>query len=476
MRPSTALLASLPLALLVPSVARAAPPLAHHVCPNGLEVVVAESHAVPLVTVEVAVHEGAMTEDVQYNGVSHLYEHMFSKGNAAQPDQLAYLARLRALGMDFNGTTSNERVNYYFTTTSDHLPDALTFMRDAIATPLFDKKELERERVVVTGEIDRNESEPSYHLWHTLEPEVFWKYPTRKDALGKRSSVLAATTDMMRTIQKRYYVPNNAILVVSGDAKADDVFAQADRVFASWARGDDPFKRFPLPEHPPLRTSKVVLIAQPVQNLTATLEWQGPSTLSPSERDTYALDVLGRLAGDPGSRFQRALVDSGACVSAGLGYFTQRHTGEIGLELEATPDKVDACVGAAATELPKLRASDSFSDEEMKNAVHRLEVGRAERRETTGEWAHAITGAWAISSLEYDAGYEAHIEAVTRDDLAGALDRWVLGKPFVLGAMAAKKDIDAGLTRERIERLVGISRAPAAPAAKAPKGATGGAR
>ena len=87
----------------------------------------------------------------------------------------------------------------------------MTFMRDAIATPLFDAKELERERVVVTGEIDRNESEPSYHLWHTVEQHVFWKYPTRKDALGKRASVLGATVDMMRTIQKRYYVPNNSI-------------------------------------------------------------------------------------------------------------------------------------------------------------------------------------------------------------------------------------------------------------------------
>src|SRR5271165_6363233 len=148
--------------------AQAAPiPLVHHVCPDGLEIVVSEMHATPLVTVEIGVHEGAMTEDDKFNGVSHLYEHMFFKGNAAQPDQLAYLARMRALGMEFNGTTSNERVNYFFTTTSDHLAIAMVFMRDAIGTSLFDKKELERERVVVTGEIDRNESQPSYHLWHT---------------------------------------------------------------------------------------------------------------------------------------------------------------------------------------------------------------------------------------------------------------------------------------------------------------------
>ena len=93
-------------ALALPATALAAPiPLVHHVCPDGLEVVVSEMHATPLVTVEVGVHEGAMTEDDKFNGVSHLYEHMFFKGNAAQPDQMAYLARMRALGMEFNGTT-----------------------------------------------------------------------------------------------------------------------------------------------------------------------------------------------------------------------------------------------------------------------------------------------------------------------------------------------------------------------------------
>src|SRR5580704_15278462 len=94
----------------VASAKAAAPPPAHHVCPDGLEVVVSEMHATPLVTVEIAVRAGAMVEDERWSGVSHLYEHMFFKGNAAQPDQMAYLARLRALGMEFDGTTPDERV------------------------------------------------------------------------------------------------------------------------------------------------------------------------------------------------------------------------------------------------------------------------------------------------------------------------------------------------------------------------------
>jgi zinc protease len=467
MRSYLLLLAAAAAGVALPATASAAPlSLARHTCPDGLEIIVSEMHATPLVTVEIGVHEGAMTEDDKFNGVSHLYEHMFFKGNAAQPDQMAYLARMRALGMEFNGTTDTERVNYFFTTTSDHFADQMAFMRDAIATPLFDPKELERERVVVTGEIDRNESEPSYHLWHTIEEHVFWKYPTRKDALGKRASVLAATVDMMRTIQKRYYVPNNSVLVVTGDVKADDVFAMADKLYAGWGKAPDPFKQFPLPEHPPLRGSEVLLQAQPVENLSASMVWIGPSSIGPTVGDTYAADLLSALVGDPGSRFQKDLVDSGACVGVGLGYSTQRHTGSIELDLEATPDKVDACVGAVVAELPKMTQPDYFADEEIKNAVHRIEVGRALSRETTSGRAHAITSAWAYTTLDYDAGYEDQVRAVTRDGIAKMLGKWVLGKPFVLGAMASQKMLDSGLTEEHLGKLVGVAVKPKPAAAK----------
>ncbi len=163
----------------------AAPPYAKHVCPNGLEVIVVERHATPLMTVEIAVHNGAMAEPPDYNGLSHLYEHMFFKGNKVLPDQLAYTARLRDLGMLWNGTTDDDRVNYFFTTTSDHFADAMAFMRDSVTSPLFDKGELDRERVVVTGEMDRDEAEPRPPpLARGRGEGVLERYPSWQNALG----------------------------------------------------------------------------------------------------------------------------------------------------------------------------------------------------------------------------------------------------------------------------------------------------
>jgi zinc protease len=82
---------------------------------NGLDVIVVNNPAVPLVTIELDVKNGSYTEPPEYDGLSHLYEHMFFKANSKIPNQERYMERLRELGATFNGTTSEERVNYFIT-------------------------------------------------------------------------------------------------------------------------------------------------------------------------------------------------------------------------------------------------------------------------------------------------------------------------------------------------------------------------
>src|SRR5690606_33159077 len=94
---------------------------------NGLEVIVIPDPSLPIITVEIAVKNGAFTETPELNGLSHLYEHMFFKANAVIPNQKAYMARLRELGIVFNGTTSTERVNYFFTLPAANLQAGMEF-------------------------------------------------------------------------------------------------------------------------------------------------------------------------------------------------------------------------------------------------------------------------------------------------------------------------------------------------------------
>src|ERR671916_125433 len=103
---------------------------------------------------------------------------MFFEANRPIPKAEEYLQKIGQLGIAYNGQTLEEVVNYYFTTPSPNLRTAMNFMRDAVRYPLFDQGEFEREREVVIGEIDRNESNPFYYLNREMNERLFYKYPS----------------------------------------------------------------------------------------------------------------------------------------------------------------------------------------------------------------------------------------------------------------------------------------------------------
>lgn len=404
--------------------------LVNRVLANGLEVVVLEDHSVPLVTIELAVKNGSYTEPPELNGLSHLYEHMFFKANRAVADQEDYLKTIGQLGITYNGQTREEVVNYYFTTTSPNLRTAMNFMRDSARYPLFNGGEFERERQVIIGEIDRNESNPFFYLNREMNDRLFYKYPSRKNPLGNRQTVTAATTDMMRLIQQRYYVPNNSALVVTGDVTPEDVFKLAQEFYGDWPRADNPFEKFPPVEHPPLAKSEGTIIKQPVQNVVMMIGWQGPS-IGTDNPGTYAADVFSFILTQPNSRFQRALVDTGLVNGVGIGYYTQRNVGPITIILQTTPDKAHAAIKAVYAEVARFNDKDYFTDEQLESAKALLEADDLYSREKLSEYAHTLSFWWASTGLDYFRGYLTNLRHTTRADINRYVTTYIQGKPHV---------------------------------------------
>ena len=417
---------------------------------NGLEVVVLEDHSVPLVTVELAVKNGSYTEPPELNGLSHLYEHMFFKANRAIADQEAYVEKVYQIGMVYNGQTQEEIVNYYFTTTSLNFATAIRFMRDAARYPLFDEAEFAREKEVVIGEMDRHESEPGFYLNDAMITRLFYKYPSRKNPGGNRETVTKATTDIMRMIQQRYYVPNNSALVITGDVTAEDVFNQAQEFFGDWPRAEDPFVKFPMVEHPPLTKSTGAIVTQSVQNVIIDIGWHGPS-IGKDNPATYAADVFSFILRQPNSRFQRALVDKGLVTGANIGYYTQRNVGPIQLIAQTTPEKARAALKAIYAEISHFNDKDYFTDEQLESAKALLEAEDLYSREKLSEYAHTLSFWWASTGLDYFRGYQDNLRKTSRKDISRYVLRYIVGKPHVgLVMMSEEAQAVAHLTPEEL--------------------------
>lgn len=423
--------------------------IASKVLANGLEIIVLEDHSVPVVTIELAVRNGSFTEPPELNGLSHLYEHMFFKANRAIANQEDYLQKIGQLGIAYNGETREEVVEYYFTTTSPNLHAAMNFMRDAVRYPLFKDDEFERERQVVIGEIDRNESEPGYYLNKEMNDRLFSKYTSRKQPLGNRQTVSTATTAMMKLIQGRYYVPNNSALVITGDVQTADVYKMAQDLFGDWPRREkDPFAEFPLVEHPPLQKSEANVIKQPVTNVLIEIGWQGPS-IGKDDAATYAADTFSFIMQQPDSRFQRNLVDTGLVNGVAIGYYTQRNVGPINVIFQTTPEKAKAALKAVYTEISHFNDKDYYTDDQLESAKGLLEADDLYSREKFDEYAKTLGFWWSSTGVDYFRGYLGNLRRTSRTDISRYLTTYIQGKPHVgLALISEQAQQQAKITPE----------------------------
>jgi zinc protease len=401
---------------------------------NGLEVIVVENHGVPLATVEANSRNGSFTQSPTYEGLSHLYEHMFFKSNASFPAPDQFVARASELGAVFNGTTQEEQVNYYLTVPSDSTMPALALLASALRTPIFRAEELERERAVVIGEYDRQESSPGYALQTAMGRALWGSAWSRKNPLGERAVILRTTPEQMRVIQRKYYVPNNTAIIVTGDVSADSIFAAARRLFGDWPRAADPFVTDPIPPIPPLTGYKGVIVEQPVNAVVVLVQWQGPGAHTDVPA-TYAADVFSDVLNQPGSRFQRKLVDSGLWQGIGVNYYTLNQVGPISISGQVAPEKLREALAALERELLEVAKPGYITTEAVDGVKRKRIVDTMFSLERASGFAHQLGFWWSVTGMDYFFGYVDTMAKQTPDDLRRYATRYIVGKPRVTGVL-----------------------------------------
>jgi zinc protease len=406
----------------------------HRVLGNGLEVIVAESHGVPLATVEINVRNGSFTQRPGTEGLAHMYEHMFFKANAQLPQPDEFIQRSSELGASFNGTTQEERVNYYMTLPTDSIAGGIKVMAAALRGPKFLSEELERERQVVLGEYDRNESNPFFELQQKTGKSLYPGQWSRKNIIGEREVLQRVTPAQMAEIQHRYYVPNNTALIVTGDVNPDSVFAMAERFLGDWPKGEDPFAAEPIPPVPALTSSSVVYVEQPVGAVTVLLQWQGPSVRK-DPASTFAADVFSDALNQPGSQLQRRLVDTGLFQSIGVNYYTLNQVGPITISGQTTPDRLKEAVAALQKEVERLAEPGYITPEQLAATKAERAVSTAFGFDRPSDHAHTIGFWWSVSGLEYYMGYVDNMAKQTLDDVRAYARKYIVGKPMVVGIL-----------------------------------------
>lgn len=430
---------------------------------TGLEIISMESHKVPLVTIVLAVKAGAMTETPDISGLTHLWEHMFFKGNKRLPDQEAFNKRIRQLGITFNGDTSAEKVRYYFTLPSAFLDDGLQFMADAISTPLLEQKEMEKERRVVLDEYDRSAAQPGFDYGNLQRVLTYGDKGNLRDPLGQRSIIEHATREQLFRIKDEVFVPSNAALLVSGDFKTAELVGLVKKHFSNWHDPKD-WKPVAPAKFPPFpATQSYVMTRANVQNASVQLAYAGPKARS-EPKESFAADVLINLLGHKSGKFYKRFVDSGLTYQAGVGYYTQSQAGELEIYAALDPTNAVKVQDMLAKEVNEWAKPDYFSKAQLEDVRRNLAINYKRELNQPSAYIKTLAFWWAVTGLDYYDGYIESLRKTGLDDVRAFAKKWFIGKPHLAGILMSPEDAKkVGLTDTAaplVEKYLSMYRLP----------------
>ncbi|MFQ6103307.1 MAG: M16 family metallopeptidase [Candidatus Glassbacteria bacterium] len=320
--------------------------------PNGTTVIVKVNHRLPVIAMDCWVKTGTVNEERTLNGISHFYEHMFFKGTEKHP--LGELDRLvKEMGGYNNAATSNEYTHYYIVLPGSLSGHAVELLADAIYNGHFVEEDIDRERMVVKEEINRAEDDPASKLYTLLFENCFSGTPYAMPVLGKKESLDRVTSNELEDYHRKFYVPENITVVISGDVDPDEALEVAEEHFGAMEGRSAPGWAKIEARKPESVTEAVV--KKDVKQVYLALGFLTDGFIS-DRNAVVALDVAASALGEGrSSRLHQELVEKKKlAVSIGTWNWDMRAAGVFWIDAILRPDKIEEAERAIFDELDRF--------------------------------------------------------------------------------------------------------------------------
>jgi zinc protease len=425
---------------------------------NGLRVIYAPLRQAPVVHVRVLYHVGSRDERPDRQGFAHMFEHMMFRGSQhVEPEQ--HMKLIGMVGGYSNAFTSFDQTVYVNTIPANHLEMALYLEADRMASFKVSEEIYNIERNVVMEEWRRRQNTPYGTFFEDFFRLSFTRHPYQWTPIGNMDHLAAATVQELQEFFNRYYLPNNAVLVVAGDFELPEARKLVQRYFAWIPRGAQ--VRREIPTEPPQTAVHSAAVPRRVPLPRIAIGYHVP----PYESDDhFALSLLANILGaGRSSRLEQLLVhgEDPLCVSAGAsnmslqdgGFFAVMGTVLAGRD----PQRVQELLLASLAEV----AEKGVSEEELEKAKTMERVSFVRNRRTAEDVAsqlghEALIGGDAARVNEA----LARLEAVTVADVRAVARKYLTGERYTL--LRVVPDAEAE------ETPVLPDPPPAPPAAQAP--------
>jgi zinc protease len=284
---------------------------------NGLRVIVHEDSTTPMAVLNILYDVGARDEDPEQTGFAHLFEHLMFGGSVNIPN---YDGPLQRVGGENNAFTSNDVTNYYITLPSANIETAFWLESDRMLNLAFSEKSLEVQRNVVIEEFkQRYLNQPYGDVWLKLRPMVYKQHPYRWATIGKTiKHIEDARIEDVKAFFKKHYNPQNAIMVVGGDVKTDEVKKLAEKWFGPIPAGEKYNRNLPQEQPQQEERRETVKAKVPLNDVYIAFQMEGRLDSS-----YYVVELMSDiLSRGNSSRLYRSLIKENPLFSEVHAYIT----------------------------------------------------------------------------------------------------------------------------------------------------------
>ena len=391
---------------------------------NGLQIVLIENHRAPIVTQMVWYKVGGADEPPGKSGIAHMFEHLMFKGSKHVPPG-EFSKKVRALGGNDNAFTSYDYTAYFQSIAADHLEEVMRMEADRMQGLDMPPNEFESEKKVVMEERRmRTDNDPSGAFYEQLGYSLFPHHPYGVPLIGWMREIAALGSDDAVTFYKKWYAPNNAVLVISGDITMAELLPMAKKYFG------------PLRANPELNAPRVrpqpadftgqmrVTYSHPRIQQPQVVQIRRIPSVRLNKTDAYALEILEDImGGGPTTRLYRALVvDQKIASNAGMSISNDSYDEGRGF-VYATPlpgVPPETVQVALEQELRKVIA-EGVTAEELKAAKDQITAQAVYALDSvTGPamiFGRALTSGQSIDDVEY---WVRDMQAITAADIQRA--------------------------------------------------------
>jgi predicted Zn-dependent peptidase len=388
--------------------------------PNGVRVLTAPMPHVRSASVTLFFGVGSRYEAAEVAGISHFIEHMVFKGTVRYPSAQAISEAIEGIGGGFNGGTSKELTAYSAKVSATHLSVALDVLLDMQRHPLFDVREIEKERRVIIEELSMYQDSPQDWVGVLIDEAMWPNLPLGRDEAGTKETVSRLRRAMLLDYLARYYVPNNLVVSVAGNVTSQQVVEEVQRLTEGWPCGVVPEWT---PCLPPRDVPRVRLAIRDTEQANLCLATPGVAHNDP---DYYAMAVLnGLLADGMSSRLFQEIRERQGLAYDISSYVTNYHeTGSLVIYAGVDPSHTDAAIRTIVAELGRLR-EELVPEPELRRTKEYVKGRIVLRLEETHNVASWLGGQEILRGeiMELDAAL-ALVDAVAAEDVQRVAQRF----------------------------------------------------